>query len=227
MSNNLTLTLETVTPLFLGGAEARGTPELRPPAFRGALRYWLRAALGGVLGDDVEKVRKAEAAVFGSADEGGPGASAVTVRIAGQQRLSMESYSQIAGWDPERKSFSKPGTAYLFFAARRTQRESERNALLGTCSLNLSTRPGVAEPEDKFRKAYAAFWLLTHIGGIGARSRRGAGALQVTKIEGDASVIQGLPSPLVQAEPPEHLILELKQGLETIRHYIDPETSHR
>jgi CRISPR type III-B/RAMP module RAMP protein Cmr1 len=31
------LTLETVTPLFLGGAEQQ--PELRPASVRGALRY--------------------------------------------------------------------------------------------------------------------------------------------------------------------------------------------
>ncbi|MCX7683492.1 MAG: type III-B CRISPR module RAMP protein Cmr1 [Anaerolineae bacterium] len=37
--------LETVTPVFLGGADPCGAPELRPPAFRGALRYWLRAAI--------------------------------------------------------------------------------------------------------------------------------------------------------------------------------------
>jgi CRISPR-associated protein Cmr1 len=39
----ITVKLETVTPLFLGGADPRGEPELRPPAFRGAMRYWLRA----------------------------------------------------------------------------------------------------------------------------------------------------------------------------------------
>ena len=33
---SMRVTLETVTPLFLGGAEARGVPELRPPSFRGA-----------------------------------------------------------------------------------------------------------------------------------------------------------------------------------------------
>lgn len=43
MENKITVKLETVTPLFLGGAEARGEPELRPPAFRGATWYWLRA----------------------------------------------------------------------------------------------------------------------------------------------------------------------------------------
>ncbi len=45
---SLTVTLETVTPLFLGGADPRGAPELRAPSFRGAMRYWLRAALGTV-----------------------------------------------------------------------------------------------------------------------------------------------------------------------------------
>ncbi|MGQ9600679.1 MAG: RAMP superfamily CRISPR-associated protein, partial [Anaerolineae bacterium] len=48
----LTVTLETVTPLFLGGADPRGAPELRAPSFRGATRYWLRAALGGTIGDN-------------------------------------------------------------------------------------------------------------------------------------------------------------------------------
>ncbi|MGQ9778178.1 MAG: type III-B CRISPR module RAMP protein Cmr1, partial [Thermodesulfobacteriota bacterium] len=42
----LKVTLETVTPLFLGGAAPRGAPELRAPSFRGALRYWLRALVG-------------------------------------------------------------------------------------------------------------------------------------------------------------------------------------
>ncbi len=61
----LTVTLEAVTPLFLGGANPRGAPELRAsplqaqvrspranprgapelraPSFRGAMRYWMRA----------------------------------------------------------------------------------------------------------------------------------------------------------------------------------------
>ena len=80
----LTVTLETVTPLFLGGADPRGTPELRAPAFRGALRYWLRAMLGGAVGDTTENLHKlhaCESAVFGSTDEKTGGASAVTIRL--------------------------------------------------------------------------------------------------------------------------------------------------
>jgi hypothetical protein len=45
------LCLETITPLFLTGADPRGEPELRAASIRGALRFWLRALLGGVIGD--------------------------------------------------------------------------------------------------------------------------------------------------------------------------------
>ena len=39
---NITVKLIKFTPLFLGEAKPRGEPELRPPAFRGELRYWLQ-----------------------------------------------------------------------------------------------------------------------------------------------------------------------------------------
>lgn len=57
----LKATLEIVTPLFLGGANPRGAPELRAASVRGVLRFWLRALLGGVLGDDPQKFLSAKA----------------------------------------------------------------------------------------------------------------------------------------------------------------------
>ncbi len=76
----LSVTLKTVTPLFLGGADPRGEPELRAASVRGALRFWLRALLGGVLGDkDLNALRQAESAVFGSTEMASP----VVVRVEG------------------------------------------------------------------------------------------------------------------------------------------------
>jgi CRISPR type III-B/RAMP module RAMP protein Cmr1 len=70
--------LETVTPLFLGGADQQ--PELRPASVRGALRYWLRTALGGVIGDNnLNELRCLEADVFGETERG----SRVVVRLQG------------------------------------------------------------------------------------------------------------------------------------------------
>ena len=44
----VTFTLRTITPLFLAGAD-QTTAELRAPTFRGLMRYWYRALIGGVV----------------------------------------------------------------------------------------------------------------------------------------------------------------------------------
>ncbi len=36
---SLSVRVEAVTPMVVGGANPRGRPELRPPSFRGAMRY--------------------------------------------------------------------------------------------------------------------------------------------------------------------------------------------
>lgn len=52
----LSFKLQVITPLFLSGAQQKEA-ELRPPSIRGALRFWFRAMMGGVVGGDVAKVR--------------------------------------------------------------------------------------------------------------------------------------------------------------------------
>ena len=71
----LTVTLKTVTPLFLAGADGR-TPELRAPSIKGMMRFWWRAMK--VL--SIEELRKEEGDLFGSSDEGGGSKFALSVR---------------------------------------------------------------------------------------------------------------------------------------------------
>lgn len=211
----LSVTLEAVTPLFLGGADPHGKPELRAPSFRGALRYWLRAALGGVLGDqDLDALRKAEAEVFGSAGGSGSTKSAVAVRI-GDVQLGSETYSDMVGWNRERKHLGLPGLAYLFFAARPTKQEPERSALIGNFQLILSVWPWAEQPEKRLQEAYASLWLLTHLGGVGNRARRGAGAIQVIEQNG-AVPFPNLPL-RIRSRTTEELARELGDGLREIR----------
>jgi CRISPR-associated protein Cmr1 len=207
------LCLETITPLFLTGADPRGEPELRATSIRGALRFWLRALLGGVIGDkDLDALRKAESAVFGSTDTG---ASPVVVRIRNLSRGAPIPFSAMAG---------KQGLSYLFFAARGTQNEPERKAIPAGSSfeLELSLRAGVQD-QDALLNAYAALWLLTHLGGLGARSRRGAGSLQVTQVQGDVAD-SALPSLEVRAKTPGELQEELQKGLRQLRNSIGTST---
>lgn len=225
----LEVRLETVTPLFLGGSDPRGAPELRAASFRGVLRFWLRALLGGVLGDrNLDDLRKAEAAVFGSTDAASP----VVVRIQSQAMLIDQTipFSQLAQWDQGKQAYQKPGIAYLFFAARQTERsairtkqEPERSAIRAGTSfqLILSERAGVSAG-TALRQAYAALWLLTHLGGLGARARRGAGGVQATQVQ---EQLKDLPPLIVQATSPEQLQKELRDGLQKLRSIISSQGS--
>ncbi len=204
----LIVKLETVTLLFVAGADPRGAPELRAASVRGALRYWLRALLGGVIGDqNWDALRTAEADVFGSTDNASP----VVVRIR--------------NGCPQTKSFSelvakKPGISYLFFAARGTRNEPERSAIKAGSlfELVLSKRVGVEVGDQALHQAYAALWLLTHLGGLGARSRRGAGSLQVIETKGEhEGLLSRLPSLCISATNPSELLQELGNGLRRLR----------
>ncbi|MBI4494108.1 MAG: type III-B CRISPR module RAMP protein Cmr1 [Chloroflexi bacterium] len=176
-NGSVILTLETVTPLFLGGADPRGAPELRPPAFRGVLRYWLRAAAGGAVGGDVAAVRRAEAAVFGSADASLGGASAVTLRIRHGSLPKPVPYIRQGAM----------GRDYLYWSMVESGRRERGNYQPPkefyppetTFDLELSARPGAATPERSLDQAVAALWLLMHLGGLGSRARRTAGSLSV------------------------------------------------
>jgi len=217
----LTVRLETVTPLFLAGAEPRGVPELRAASIRGALRFWFRALLGGVIGDtNLNALRKAESDVFGSTNSASP----VVIRVQ-HDRLSLKPFSRITDWDETTGSYRKPGIAYLFFAARGIRNEPERNAIDAGSSfeLVLSKRAGIGASGDQaLQQAYAALWLLTHFGGLGARSRRGAGNLQVTQVSGKIPN-SALPPLQVQADTPERLQAELQDGLERLKEMLEQE----
>lgn len=77
----LRVILQTTTPLRLCGADPRGAYEVRAASLRGVLRFWLRALLGGEIGDganSLKALRQAEGAVFGDTKLG---ASRVVVRL--------------------------------------------------------------------------------------------------------------------------------------------------
>lgn len=178
-----TVKLETVTPLFLGGANPRGTPELRPPAFRGAMRYWLRALLGGKLGDSkdaLKEIKKIEGSVFGSpGEENDNSASSMIIRISNSELGRPESFRKEG-------SRSKPtGADYLYWSMDATKQDEKSVPARkyipegSSFDLVLNTRFGVQSSENILKYASASLWVLLHLGGIGARSHHLAGNLAV------------------------------------------------
>ena len=57
----VTFECETITPMFLRGADGR-TPELRAPSIKGAMRYWWRAINGHLAPNELLAM---ESAIFG------------------------------------------------------------------------------------------------------------------------------------------------------------------
>jgi len=200
--------LEAVTPLWIGGADRQA--ELRPPAMRGCLRYWFRAMAGGLLQESLPEIFAAESAVFGGTTR----ASTVVVRLFGSPQTSVS-----VGGDAEQF----PGLGYMFWSVF----QQNRDAILPgeRFRMRLSVRPfpfaavEVAgrklEKADSFELAAASLWLLTRLGGVGARSRRGAGGLRAL------SEPDGWPAslpPLVSgARTPAELAIELSTGIQRVR----------
>lgn len=220
------LALRTVTPLFMAGAEARGAPELRPPALRGAMRYWLRAAAGGVYGDDdngLLRVREIEGRTFGSTDETKASASAVTVRVSTQSAANPMEFCKQATIRTIKngKSIQQPtGRDYLYWSMAKSGRAQTENYQGPkqywpdgmTFDLLLQKRPGALRDEQALLWATAAAWLLIQFGGVGSRSRRTAGSLSSARPQ----EINGLKFAST-ATSCIQLADELAQGLKSVR----------
>lgn len=178
---SVTVEVKTVTPLFLGGANPRGQPELRPPAFRGAMRYWYRAVLGGVIGDrDLKSLRKLEQEVFGDTECGSPFSIQIQLKADLKPILPHKTPSGI------RMAFSE---GQQFRVILRTSRPVDPLVWVNVCM---------------------AFNLAVGLGGLGLRSRRGAGSLQVIE-SSDPSLIPIFPTKTEQIR--EYIGIILRSAL--------------
>jgi CRISPR/Cas system CMR-associated protein Cmr1 (group 7 of RAMP superfamily) len=156
-SHVLELTLRPVTAVFLHGADNKET-EWRTPPLRALARYWLRALMPLAGAKNAGAVRAAEAAVFGSADKTvGQGVvfQSWEVKPPQSQQRWLLPHHPPNGSGPNHPSPSR--------------------ALVGG---EYAVRLRAASP-PKLDAAAAALWAGLLFGGIGQRSRRGAGSLEI------------------------------------------------
>ncbi len=178
---------EAITPMFLAGA-SRKDPELRPPSIKGALRFWWRAMNGHLLINDL---RQKEAKIFGGRSEN-EGRSKIILRtrakdIQKSSRLLKEEYRLDWRFDPRLKTLigRHSGIGYLFYSIslsgnkRFFYREKTRFELI------------ISSIDKKaLTHAIASLWSLSFLGGIGARSRRGAGNFCVVDIKDKDGIVR-------------------------------------
>ena len=219
---SLSVTLKIITPLFLGGAEPRGEPELRPTSFRGALRFWWRAAFGGAVGEELATLRSAEASVFGSNEKG----SSLVTRIAPVGSIASDEYTK-------QKAIHRPGARpqptgrdYLFWSKASTGRKERGNYQPPhkyitpdtKFRLALQARPGAPNGKAALQEAVAALWLLVHLGALGSRSRRCAGSLLATNEP--TTSLNDLSLRFSTPRKPSELKTQLEEGLHDIANVL-------
>jgi CRISPR-associated protein Cmr1 len=187
----VTFTLRVLTPTFIAGADLTRA-ELRAPSFRGLMRYWQRALVGGLVGTEaggLQDVKQAETALFGATDTG----SAVSIRVSAVSNEAREFTEKVSVRVGD--TWKATGKGYLLWSMVRSGRPEKGNVKPArwyfppgtTFQVTLSTH---SNDDTRLKQAVAAFWLLTCLGGIGSRSRRGAGSLAV---QADKSSSTDLP----------------------------------
>ncbi len=195
-TRELSVELEAVTPLFLGGAEQQ--PEARAASFRGALRFWWRALAAET---DLKRLHEREARIFGDTKHASN--VRVDVEILGQPRT--QTWDETDGANARRW----PGLAYLGFPFR----DNSRRSFTAGTRLRLTLRLRRGAGDEVLPQTCAALWLLLSLGGLGLRARRGFGNLTAL----NAPKLDGVPQLTVPAKAAEDVRMYLQQGLTDVR----------
>src|SRR5437660_2849630 len=212
-----------ITPLFGGGVspmECDPVTIIRGSEIRGHLRFWWRATRGGQYNGDLSEMKKAEAKIWGAAhiskktttppekkdDEQKP----PTVQIEVEVTKNGESKEVFGLFHKEGKLKTKLNDPdipeYAAFPLRPTDDECKQgNVVLKKVQKDVEFILTITFAKDYEKEIRAALWAWETFGGIGARTRRGFGAIHCTE------ALPGIkPLDKSATAKPETLIKEIK-----------------
>lgn len=200
---------ELITPLFGGGvdpAEADPVTTIRATEIRGQLRFWWRACRGGKpeFDGDLTKMKKAEDEIWGKAyekkDTPTPQDETVQIRVEVVNPDTLTKLFRIEKNKRGRnqsKSIHGPGIGYVAFPLQPSQDELKQpNPEVKDVRSDVSFKLTISFPVDQKDEVETSLWAWETFGGIGARTRRGFGALHLLKVDGKNN--SDLPPPSIQ-----------------------------
>ena len=190
-----------MTPLYGGGVRAGEVDEampIRPSGIRGQLRFWWRVACGpaptvaALTQRESAALFQREAAIWGGIADAGPTASKVAVRVDTVVNLrvapafvyqenrnrpgELRTMPTVADWADGYALF--PAQGKLTPDKRHQEIPPHRLALANLgFSLHLRLHPDLTEAERQEVETALRWWAS--FGGVGARTRRGLGAVKV------------------------------------------------
>jgi len=172
--------LKVLTPMFMGGANPRGEPELRAASIRGAMRFWFRAIAGAVTSDPRE-VYRLESEVFGNTER----KSKVVVRVKPEniiplnrgekvKKISLTTLIEqgynlnfLAYW--ANMGLTKYGGRGIGFVWSRYGFKPDTTFYVEISSTSVEIRELVS----------LVFQIAVHFGGFGSRWRHGFGSCEI------------------------------------------------
>lgn len=186
-----------ITPLLGGGVVAGANdPDnlIRPTGIRGQLRFWWRATYGWQYGSDLVGMKSREDQVWGTASltshepEGAapekPGYKAVHIMVR-----------VLKGGDPVKPFEMKDGNLYRAnnipdYAAfplrpdETTIKRYRQNTPINDVRADVTFLLTLVFAREAWQEVQDTLWAWETFGGVGARTRRGFGALMLLEIDG-------------------------------------------
>jgi CRISPR-associated protein Cmr1 len=178
--------------VYGGGVEptqADPISSVRATEVRGQLRFWWRATRGGQFGKDVANLKRAEDLLWGSASgSGGGGPSRVNVQLTLDARgkpytaIDRQGHSTNPHGEPLNIGHPSSVDSYAAFPLNSIRGASVLQDVRFSITVTVCETPTASEAGFSGPLAFeveAALWAWATFGGIGARTRRGFGALRV------------------------------------------------
>ena len=177
----------------MGGANEQA--EIRAQSIKGLIRYWWRALKAE---NDITKLREEETKIFG-------GQIVVKKKDTngkeGEETISYKSPVKIVVSDSKlqtssvSKDLKSEYKLNWFFNSKERKLEGNHNGigyLLYSVLKKEHIKPGSifsitfsSSDDEALKQTLAAFWCAIYLGGLGARSRRGAGSMYVSEVNGE------------------------------------------
>ncbi len=177
---------KVITPLYGGGEEtqkADSVTTVRATEVRGHLRFWWRATRGGTFSGNLKSMKEAEEEIWGSpGEEKKPGPSKVIVTIVSANR--GRDFQATDRNDNSIDNIGKPNSkdGYVAFPLRELNHPVLRENVEFTLQIGYPSHND--EGINFVEEVNSALRAWEIFGGIGARTRRGFGALQCVEVDG-------------------------------------------
>lgn len=197
-------TYDVITPLFGGGVEpAQADPisVVRASEVRGQLRFWWRATRGGQFGGDLQAMRNAELALWGGAarfENGQPVTGQSLVQVVVEPIARGYPVTTFPGSNGRTPHIGDPGSllSYGAFPLRETggQQGQRRQGAQRSVLVGVSFQLMISFPAERDAEVQSALWAWESFGGLGARTRRGFGALKlIQRLRNGATADRNVP----------------------------------